>query len=556
MKLRTKIYLLALIPALCVGIVTNTVSAVKMKSAITSQAYSGMEAAALSINNIFDAGSDGEYYLNDNGELCKGDKMNISNASSLVDKLKDDTGLDVTIFYGDTRYLTTILDDNGDRQIGTKASDTVIDTVLKKGENYGSDDVEILGDRYICYYIPMYQTGTQDVVGMIFLGEKYSNVSKLISSSVFASVLISLILLVVAIGLAIRVCKDIVDSMQKGIGYLDRVKNGELGFKMDERLLQKQDIVGDMCRSIEDLNGRLAGIMNSIKEQCQELHENSASCNTTAERLNDSISQISAVVEEVAATTTSQAEDTENVNKNISVMGDVITEISKMSSDAQIVLDELNSSMKEVENVVETVSGQTTQTHSSVEKITQATDMISNIAFQTKLLSLNASIEAARAGEFGKGFAVVATEIQQLAQSSEEVTRQIQEILNELISNSEEALTCMDDVKNIVHQQHDQVVRTQDTFTGLNQGIGNTDNYAEPENGKTSLSNERRKSVETIHCLAAASEEIAASMEQTAASVEQVAQMSYNVGEQAEHLQNIADVLQEQVSHFAIGGKA
>lgn len=556
MKLRTKIYLLALVPALCIGIVTVCMFANKMKTSITQQAYKGMEAATILINSIFDASSTGEYHLNDNGEFYKGDTLNISEATDIVDQVKKDTGFDVTIFYGDTRYLTTIMNSSGERQVGTKASDAVIESVLNKGNNYSSDNVEIFETRYICYYIPLRQVGSEEVIGMIFLGERYEEVSSLIKTSIYESAIPCLILLIIAMLLAVKVGKDIVDSMQKGIAYLTKVKDGQLGFKVDETLLKKKDVVGDMCRSINQLNNKLSEIIENIVVQCQSLNENSSACNLTADRLNDSISQISAVVEQVAATTTNQAEDTEDVNKNISTMGDVITDISKMSHSAQDVLRQLTESMKEVENAVMTISNQTTQTHNSVEKITTATDMISNIAFQTKLLSLNANIEAARAGELGKGFAVVATEIQQLAQSSEEVTQQIQGILMELCENSEEALHCMDDVKEIVHQQHEQVTKTQDTFTELNLAIGGDEDYEVLDNGKTSLSTERRKSVETIHNLAAASEEIAASTEETAASVEQVAEMSLNVGEQAEHLKKIADVLREQVSHFHVEKEA
>ena len=166
MKLRTKIYALAIVPVLTVGIIGGVLSIVNMKSGITEQAYAGMEAAALSIGNVFEAKDEGDYFVNDENKLCKGN-MIISDAYELVDDLKKDTGFDVTVFYGDTRYLTTIVDENGNRQIGTQASADVVETVLQNGKFLGSDKVKIEGERYICFYIPIYQNSGGKPVGMI-----------------------------------------------------------------------------------------------------------------------------------------------------------------------------------------------------------------------------------------------------------------------------------------------------------------------------------------------------------------------------------------------------
>lgn len=66
------------------------------------------------------------------------------------------------------------------------------------------------------------------------------------------------------------------------------------------------------------------------------------------------------------------------------------------------------------------------------EEITNITGVISEIADETNLLSLNASIEAARAGEAGRGFAVVATEIGKLAQTSSNSVHDIESLISEI----------------------------------------------------------------------------------------------------------------------------
>ena len=73
-------------------------------------------------------------------------------------------------------------------------------------------------------------------------------------------------------------------------------------------------------------------------------------------------------------------------------------------------------------------------TNESVKKIREATELITSIASQTNLLSLNASIEAARAGSAGDGFAVVAKEVGKLSGRSSVVNKEIEEIVQNINS--------------------------------------------------------------------------------------------------------------------------
>ena len=234
-------------------------------------------------------------------------------------------------------------------------------------------------------------------------------------------------------------------------------------------------------------------------------------------------------------------------------MGELIEHISTESNSAMTALNELFAGMQQVENAVSAISEQTDQTCSSVEKIDAAAELISSISLQTKLLSLNASIEAARAGEFGNGFAVVAAEIQQLAHGSEESTKEIQAILDELKLNSEQSLNGTKDVMKTVASLRDKLHTTEDVFTTLLSEIGTEEsadtNYLSSD---TSLQNERVKTISAVNGLAAASEQIAASMQETAASVETVATLAVTMGRQAESLRTISDTLSEHLRYFVI----
>jgi hypothetical protein len=109
----------------------------------------------------------------------------------------------------------------------------------------------------------------------------------------------------------------------------------------------------------------------------------------------------------------------------------------------------------------------TRQTNDSANSIREASGLISKIAAQTNLLSLNASIESARAGEAGKGFAVVAKEIQALAEQSNQASKTIDSIVTDLMQNSERVVEAMQRMQEVMGRQNSHIVMTEDTVTDV-----------------------------------------------------------------------------------------
>lgn len=540
MKLKTRLNLLAAVPVLVLAILLGFISANVLSSAVFDTNYAGMQATATTLRDLFQSinTSDSE---NNNDDIL-----------ASLDYIKDQTGFDVTYFHGDTRFLTTITDARGNRQIGTKAGSDVIAAVLQNGRDYKDDKLDILGTRYIGYYVPVYQSGSATPTGMTFLGVPYKSVRARIMSGVWSIVIPAVILIALSLLFAVfqgnRISKDI----QTGIDHMQKLEQGELGVTMDEKMLKRPDVIGDLCRSIKSLSDRLSMIVTEIKEQCFSLNENAETANRTAADLSDAMAQISAAMEEVAATTASQAEDAENVNENIHSMGELIEHISTESGTAMTAMEELLTGMQQVEESVTDISNQTGETNTSVDKIDSAADLISTISFQTRILALNATIEAARAGDYGRGFAVVANEIQHLSENSEESTKNIQDVLEELKRNSGLSLDGTKSVMNTVASLRDKLHITEDVFTTLMSEIGlkseKTSSVAAIMN--TSLNEERLKAINSVNGLAAASEEIAASMEETSASVQTVANLAETMQNQAESLSEISDILREHLRFF------
>lgn len=146
MKLRTKIMMLSLLPVFILGIGIFILAADRIANGIYDETYVGMQATALAVRDIFEVGNKGSYHMDEEGNLWKGESLNITQSAEIVDHIKDNTGMDVTIFWDDTRILTSIKNEAGKRQTQTKASSAVTRKVLIDGENYFSRNAEILGN--------------------------------------------------------------------------------------------------------------------------------------------------------------------------------------------------------------------------------------------------------------------------------------------------------------------------------------------------------------------------------------------------------------------------
>ncbi len=155
-------------------------------------------------------------------------------------------------------------------------------------------------------------------------------------------------------------------------------------------------------------------------------------------------------------------------------LNQISKEMSLVSEEAALQFRAMVEVMGDVKEAIGFLSDQTNSTNASVEKIGIATEIITEIASQTKLLSLNASIEAARAGDYGKGFAVVASEIQQLSEQSDKAAGQIKEIVADLNTNTSHTLSKVEGIKIAVENQGENIKRAGEGFLNVREGIYKT----------------------------------------------------------------------------------
>lgn len=564
MKLKTKILAVAVLPMILLGMVAIIITMTKVKGSLVDEVKNALKGTASATLSAYEQNS-GEYMMAENGDVWKGG-YNISKSESLVDDIKENSGMEVTFFYGNQRIMTSAKDKNGERILGSPAGDVIVEKVLNQGEEYFSKAVSLDGAMYYGYYIPVYQKGTTaNPIGMVFVGTDKEIKDTAINRIIWMIVIAVLIVMVLCVAVAIVLSISITSSLQKGIGALQTVATGELSSIVDRKLVDRKDEIGDLAKAIETLKQELKKILMQIAESMEKLSVASDGLGITAKETNNTMKQVENSVNVITENATEQARNTKNTSDNIMLMGNQISETSKevqalnknadvmrhASEQAAITIQELRRINEEVEQSIETITRQTNQTNESAQKIREATEFITSIAEETNLLSLNASIEAARAGESGRGFAVVASQIQKLAEQSNESSRTIEEITNALMNDSGVAVETMQHVKEIIDTQSKNMSDTEQIVSEVMDGIGISLKSIEQIEATTlQLEHSRNQMVQSVEDLTEIAQENASGIQQTCAQTTEVADTFERIEENALNLKEIADELSEAMKYF------
>ena len=566
MKLKQKILLIALLPLLVLGVAITVVSNKKINDAMTVTISDGLRGTATAVRSTFRKMNSEPYMLNENNELVKGD-FNISQQIDMADDIKEVANIDVSIYYGDTRYMTSAKDDSGQRVMGTLTDKEVLDTVLGEGKEYFTDNVTVSGLSYFGYYIPLFDFETNETVGMVFAGMKKEIVDSQIRQITMIIVILAAVLMVICTILTILIVGKMSKRLNVGVSALEEVAQGKLNFKFDEESLRQSDEVGEICRAIKKLEENLSDIIKNVIQGSKELLEASDNMRNRTSITSEHVEQMEKAVNEIAIGAGSQAEETQSATENIILMGNMIEEMAgeldnlnrkaqQMKEGGQTVIEairELQESNAKTSESIDIIYEQTNVTNESAQKIKEATALITNIAEETNLLSLNASIEAARAGEQGRGFAVVAAQIQKLAEQSNESARQIERIILSLIEDSDKSVVTMNEVKEMMEQQSQNVTNTNEQVAQLIQDVEQSIGVIDEVSNRTAKVNEARSSVvDTVQNLSAIAEENAASTEETSASVTEISGIINEIADEAYELKNISNQMDETMSMFEL----
>ncbi|SHM30313.1 methyl-accepting chemotaxis protein [Anaerosporobacter mobilis DSM 15930] len=564
--LRKKITCMAMIPILIVGISVLMASTSSVTTMVNKEIKNQLNAAAMVGIKHYQDDSTADYYRDTNNILYKG-VVPIDGNNTVVEMIKSYSGIDATFFFGDTRIATTIKDKSGTLLIGTTMGEEAYDQIYNKGETYFTKNSELGGEPYYGYYIPITQPSTGEIVACFFTGKPTKEVTSQINKMTIKILIIMVGVSLLTMIVVTVVINIIIKALKKTMKQLEAVSKGDLSAVEFKKSIKKSDEISEIALSTMDLRQSLRGVIGQIGTSVRGLKEASIKLSNTAETSQNTMEIVERAVNDISRGAMAQAEETTEANDHVMVMGrhiqDTVDHVNQLNEhaavmresgeEALVVLEELRSTNNQTRDAIKMIYNQTNTTNLSAQKIREATNIITDIAEETNLLSLNASIEAARAGEQGKGFAVVAAQIQKLAEQSDRSAKEIQNIIVALLNDSNKAVETMNVVTDIIVKQSEKVEISKNKVDSVNDGIRTfTDGIIEIRERSMKLDHERTRIVDAVQSLTAIAQQNAASTQETSASTGELTGTMRDVADAVETLQKISETLTKEVEIFKL----
>ena len=475
--------------------------------------------------------------------------------NSFVDYQKSIFDVDVAILKGDVRIASTVVTENGTREIGTRASEKVSRAVLS-GEIY-IGQAEILNKDAFVEYTPIYDFEGK-VIGMLFVGRYLDEKAATVKSFVLVGAAIAIAGFAITIIVLQIVVKRITAPLALLTNFMKKASHtGDLELSRGDvetigKFANVKDEIGQTISSCAAFVGRVTDVCNALEvmsdgdlthgmDQLSEkdtmglaLHELHSSLNGMFAEIHLSADQVTAGSKQVAdgaqalaQGATEQASSIEELSSSISLIAEKTKSNANMAEQAavfaetiKVIAEKGSMQMDEMIMAVNDIN----EASGSIGKVIKVID---DIAFQTNILALNAAVEAARAGQHGKGFAVVAEEVRSLAAKSAEAAKETGNLIEDSIEKANLGVSIANS--------------TAASLTEIVSGINESDRL--------------------VSEIASSSEEQSASIEQVNIGIEQVAQVIQQnsaAAEQsaaaAEEMSAQANTLQELISQFKLSG--
>ena len=236
------------IPLIFFGVLILAIGTNWFTKAIYAEVEEELRNMAEGISITLDLLYPGDYRLTEDTprRLYKG-SHDLTFDYTLIDPLKEKTGLDITLFYQDTRILTTY-SNNGQRIIGTGAPPQIVEDVLQAKEACFYNNMLVYGTSYFAYYAPLYN-GDGSAAGMIFVGKPSDDVNASVKASVYPLLLADVLLILAVSVFMFLYTRKFAGCLLQIRSFLKEVSAGNLNAKLDSQIVGRSDELGEIAHS-------------------------------------------------------------------------------------------------------------------------------------------------------------------------------------------------------------------------------------------------------------------------------------------------------------------
>ncbi|MBQ7564177.1 MAG: diguanylate cyclase [Lachnospiraceae bacterium] len=248
-----------LIPLVIYGLVVTAYSSVSLVRDVQTEAESNLRNVSYTLAETYKALYDGDYNVviyGDNVDFYKGDHL-LSDEYEMLDTIHEETGLDISMFFYDTRLLTTIRDSEGNRYINTGANPVIVSDVIGSQTGRFYNNIVVGNEKYYAYYLPLMSNDEQTCLGMVGVSETSAAVTKMATVAVVKNIVIIVLAMVVTGFFIVRFTSGIVLTIKKIMDFTNDIAEGDLSTELDPAVANRSDELGEMGRLVTKLRGSL-----------------------------------------------------------------------------------------------------------------------------------------------------------------------------------------------------------------------------------------------------------------------------------------------------------
>lgn len=260
-KLYYSFQAISMVPLLLYAIVVIIFSSTSFRHSMQEQVYAELKNVAFLVDTLLDTAYPGDYSLVGDKvlSLYKGD-VNITSDYTLIDGIRESTAMDVTLFYQDTRILTTIKNWEGERIVGSQAPAQVLTDVLQEGKSCFYDNVIIRDTTYFAYYAPLRNNDGQ-IIGILFVGKPAAEVNGQVNRALSPIVIVGVVTLILACLFSVYYAGTFLKALYGLKSFFSQVATGNLSEELDSSVLKRGDELTELGLSALSMQHSLRNLV-------------------------------------------------------------------------------------------------------------------------------------------------------------------------------------------------------------------------------------------------------------------------------------------------------